>query len=196
MFSVGSPLGNADYKSLQVSISRRAANGLTLQGSYNWSRAHGDVDSNFEELWWAGNLQNIYDLKDEAKDISDFDQTHIVKGYVIYNLPFGRGKQLLSNVGTVVNGFLGGWSLNGNFHYNTGNPIQVNSQNSYPGFNNVYINLAPGCNLTGGGSRTLNGTWLNKACFQNPGPAQLGTGGNYQSQVRNPGFASDDLGLH
>jgi hypothetical protein len=24
----------------------------------------------------------------------------------------------------------------------------------------------------------------------------LGTAGNYQSQVRNPGFASEDLGLH
>ncbi len=90
LFTVGTPLGNADYKSLQFSVTRRVTRGLSLLGSYNWSRAHGDVDSAFQELWGTGSLQNTYDLKDEAKDISDFDMTHIVKGYVIYNLPFGR----------------------------------------------------------------------------------------------------------
>ena len=47
-----------------------------------------------QEPWGTGSLQNTYDLKDEAKDIADFDMTHIVKGYMIYNLPFGRGKHV------------------------------------------------------------------------------------------------------
>ncbi len=208
MFGVAAPLGNADYKSMQFLVTRRSARGLSLMGSYNWSRSHGDIDSDFQEPWWGGPLQNIYDLKDEAKDIEDFDQTHIVKGYIIYNLPFGRGKMLMATASPLADAFVGGWSLDGDFHYNTGTPISVHSTNSYPGFNSVYVNLAPGCKLTNGAGRKINGQWLNTSCFQNPNPGvgwwvsydpsvpQLGTAGDYQSQVRNPGLATEDLGLH
>jgi hypothetical protein len=195
LFSVGSPLGNSDYKSLQFSVTRRAAKGLDLQGSYNWSRTHGDVDSAFEELWWAGSLQNVYDLKDEAKDISDYDMTHIVKGYVIYNLPIGRGRAFMANSSHAMDAVVGGWSLTGDFHYNTGTPISVHAQNTYPGFNSVYVNLVSGCNLTSG-TRALNKQWLNKSCFAAPANGQLGTAGNFLSQVRNPGVATEDMGVH
>jgi hypothetical protein len=195
LLSVGTPLGNADYKSLQFSVARRAAKGLSLQASYNWSRAHGDIDSDFQEPWWTGPLQNTYDLKTEAKDIADFDITHIVKGYVIYDLPFGRGKMLMSDVSTLVDELVGGWTLDGDFHYQTGSPISVHSTNNYPGFNSIYVDLVSGCKLTNG-SPKLGQVWLNKSCFADPAANQLGTAGNYQEQVRNPGFASEDLALH
>ncbi len=195
MLSVGVPLGNADYKSLQISVTRRAAHGLSMLASYNWSRTHGDVDSGFEELWGTGSLQNTYDLKNEARDISGFDQTHIVKGYIIYNLPFGRGKMFGSSVSALTDGFIGGWSLDGDFHYNTGTPIQVHSTNYYYGFNSVYVNLSSGCKLTTG-TRMLYQSYLNTSCFQNPTNFQLGNGGNFQEQVRNPGLATEDLGVH
>ncbi len=202
MLSVGVPYGNADYKSIQFSVTRRTARGLSLMGSYNWSRAHGDVDSDFQELWGTGSLQNIYDLKDEAKDISDFDQTHIVKGYVIYDLPFGRGKMLMGGDSALADAFVGGWALDGDFHYNTGTPISVHSTNYYDGFGSVYVNLVSGCKLTTG-TRKLFQPFLDTSCFQNPNPGarggaapQLGNGGNFMSQVRNPGLATEDLGLH
>ena len=176
--------------------------GSRCMGSYNWSRTHGDVDSDFQELWGIGSLQNTYDLKDEAKDISDFDETHIVKGYIIYNLPIGRGKWMMSNDRALADAFVGGWSLDGDFHYNTGTPISVHSTNYYQGFNAVYADLVSGCKLTTG-TRKLFQPFLNTSCFQNPNPGayggaapQLGNGGNYQSQVRNPGLATEDLGLH
>lgn len=196
LLSVGSPLGNSDYKSLQLSFTRRSGKGLSFQGSYNWSRTHGDVDTNFQEMWGTGSLQNIYDLKTEAKDIASYDMTHIVKGYVIYNLPLGRGKALFANVGAVTEAVISGWSLNGSFHYNTGTPIQVHSTYSYPGFSAVYVNLAKNCKLTNSGQHKLYGQYLNTSCFSNPTFGELGTAGNYQEQVRNPGTASEDLGLH
>jgi hypothetical protein len=202
LLAVGAPLGNADYKSLQISFTRRAAKGLSFEGSYAWSRTHSDVDSDFQEAWGTGSLQNIYDLKDEAKTISDFDVTHVVKGYVIYNLPFGHGKALLGNANALTNAMVSGWSLNGDFHYNSGTPISVHSTNYYQGFNSVYVNLVAGCKLTSG-SPKLHGQWLNKSCFQNPNPGafggaapQFGTAGNFLSQLRNPGTATEDLGLH
>ena len=202
LLSVGSPLGNGDYKSLQFTVMRRVQNGLSLLASYNWSRTHGDIDTDFQELWGTGSLQNTYDLKDEAKDIADFDETHIVKGYIIYNLPFGRGRQFGSGVGYLTNEFIGGWALDGDFHYDTGTPISVHSTNYYEGFNAVYANIATGCSLTKG-SPKLFGQWLNTGCFSNPNPGafggpapELGNGGNFQSGVRNPGLATEDLGAH
>lgn len=195
LFTIGAPLGNGDYKSLQVSVTKRSAHGLSLMGSYAWARAHGDVDTSMGELWWTGGLQNTYNLSQEAKDIADFDMTHIVKGYVMYELPIGRGKWLFGNVSHLTNEIIGGWSLDGLFHYNTGTPISIHSTDSYPGFNSVYIDLVPGCNLTLGNPHLFS-QYLNTACFQNPAAGQLGTAGNFLSQLRNPGFASEDLALH
>jgi hypothetical protein len=195
LFSVGPPLGNSDYRALQFNVTKRASHGLTVQASYVYSAAHGDVDSSMQELWWAGSLQNIYDLNSERKSIAGFDMTHVVKGYVIYELPFGRGKRLGSEVGEVANKFLGGWSLNLAFHYNSGTPIQVFSTNSYPGFNAVYVDLVPGCHLQAG-SASLGGQYLNTSCFQNPANGDLGTAGHYIGGVRNPGLATEDLGLN
>jgi Carboxypeptidase regulatory-like domain len=197
LYSVGSPLGNGDYKSVQLSITRRAAKGLSVQGSYNWSRAHGDVSSNFEELYYAGSLQNIYDLKDERKDILDFDQTHIVKGYIIYNLPFGHGQRFLAKSSRWLDEVVGGWSTDFNFHYNTGTPISVHSSNSYPGFQSVYANIAPHCRLTTG-HKGIGQLYLNRSCFSNPDAAigALGNGQNFQAGARNPGFSSEDLAAH
>jgi hypothetical protein len=195
LFSVGSPLGNSDYKSFQASVTKRAGHGLSIQASYNWSRARGDVDSSMGELWWAGSLQNVYDLQNEAKNISGYDMTHIVKGYIIYELPFGRGKTMFGNVRRGTNALIGGWSLNGSFHYNTGTPIQVHAPNPYPGFNSVYVNLAPGCDLTNG-SAGIYKQWLNTSCFQIPAKGELGTAGNYIESLRYPGLATEDVGVH
>jgi Carboxypeptidase regulatory-like domain len=202
LLSVGVPKGNSDYKALQFTVTRRATRSLSLLASYVWSRTHGDVDTNFQELWGTGTLQNIYDLADEKKDIADFDETHVVKGYIIYYLPLGRGKPFLGGAGPVLDAVVGGWSLNGDFHYATGTPIQVHSANSYEGFGAVYVNLVPGCSLTTG-KRGVNQQYLNSSCFQNPNPGapngaapELGNGRNYQEHARNPGLATEDLGLH
>jgi hypothetical protein len=197
LYSVGTPLGNSDYKSVQLSVTRRVAKGLSVQGSYNWSQTHGDVDSDFEELYFAGSLQNIYDLQSERKDIADFDMTHIVKGYVIYNLPFGRGMRLMGNSSRLLDEVVGGWSVNLNFGYYSGTPISLHSSNSYPGFNAVYANITPGCKLTTG-HKGIGKTYLNTSCFSNPDAAigALGNGQNFEAGARNPGRSDEDLAVH
>jgi len=68
--------------------------------------------------------------------------THIVKGMSSTSSPSDVAKDCLRH-GHTANAIVGGWSLNGDFHYNTGTPISVHSQNSYPGFNGVYVNIVP-----------------------------------------------------
>ncbi len=195
LFFVGSPLGNTDYQSLQLTVRKRTTHGLSMLASYNLSSSHGDVDNAFEDLYYAGPLQDVYNLQQERHTISSFDQTHIVKGYVLYELPFGRGKALLADSGPALNGLLSGWTLSGDFHYATGIPMRITANVYYPGINNVYSDIVPGCDISEHYNGQVGGTYFNPACFVNPPFGEFGNAPGYLAGLRNPGLATEDLGV-
>jgi hypothetical protein len=197
LFYVGNPTGNSDYRALQVSVTKRAHNGFSTMASYTLSAAHGDTDTGFEELWWTGNLQNVYNLNSERHDIASFDQTHIVKGYVMYELPFGRNKRFLSGSNSFVDRLVGGWTLSAGFHYASGTPLSIHSSNYYPGFNTVYSNVVAGCKLRRSFGGNIGNYYFNPNCFTNPDASTgaLGNSGNYLASLRDLGTANEDLGV-
>ena len=195
LYYVGSPRGNTAYRSMQITVKKRARHGLSLLASYNLSASHGDVDTTFEELYYTGPLQDVYNLQSERQTISDFDQTHIVKGYAIYELPFGRGKSLLPKQSARVNALVSNWTLSGDFHYASGMPIRIPANVFYPGINNVYADVIPGCNFDEHYNGQVNGTYFNPACFANPPNGEFGNAPGYLSDLRNPGLAVEDIGV-
>lgn len=197
LFYVGTPLGNADYKALQVNITKRASHGLSFMGSYVLSATHGDTDTGFSELWGTGSIQNLYDLGHERNTISSFDQTHVVKGYVSYALPFGHGKALFSGVGRSVDSVINGWTVLGAYHYASGTPLSIHSQNYYPGFNSVYVNQVQGCSLRKN-FHQLGDYYFNPSCFKDPNGdvGELGTAGNFLPDLRGLGLATEDIGVN
>jgi hypothetical protein len=195
LYFVGAPLGNSDYQSLQLSVKKRSSHGLSLMASYNLSSCHGDVDSAFEDLYWTGPLQDVDNLESERHTICSFDQTQIAKGYVLYDLPFGRGKALLSQAGPVWNAFLSGWTLSGDFYYGTGTPMRIAANVYDPGINNVYADIIPGCDIGARWNGQVGGTYFNAACFANPLNGEFGNAPGYLAGLRNPGLATEDLGV-
>jgi hypothetical protein len=195
LYYVGSPRGNTDYQSLQITVKKRTGFGLSMLASYNLSSSHGDTDTSFEDLFYAGPLQDVYNLQRERHTISDFDETHIVKGYVLYDLPFGRGRTLLGDSGSTVNALVSGWTISGGFHYNTGTPIRIPANVFYPGITNVYSDIVPGCNTSEHYNGQVGGTYFNPACFVNPPNGEFGDAPGYLANLRNPGFASEDVGV-
>ncbi|HWY58196.1 MAG TPA: carboxypeptidase regulatory-like domain-containing protein [Terriglobales bacterium] len=195
LYYVGSPRGNTDYQSLQFSVRKQTSHGLSLLASYNLSSSHGDTDTAFEDLYYAGPLQDVYNLQRERHTISDFDQTNIVKGYALYELPFGRGKTLLANGSPAVNGLVGGWTVSGDFRYATGMPIRIPANVFYPGINNVYSDIVLGCNVHEHYNGQVGGLYFNPACFVNPPNGEFGDAPGYLADLRNPGFAVEDLGV-
>jgi hypothetical protein len=195
LYYVGSPRGNTDYQSLQLSVRKQTTHGLSLLASYNWSSSHGDVDTAFEDLFASGPLQDVYNLQQERHTISDFDQTHIVKGYALYELPFGRGKALLGGGSPVVSALAGGWTISGDFRYASGMPIRIPANVFYPGINNVYSNIVPGCDFSEHPHVHVGGDYFNPACFVNPPNGHFGNAPGDLAGVRNPGFAAEDLGV-
>jgi Carboxypeptidase regulatory-like domain len=195
LYYVGSPLGSTDFRSLQFTVKRRAARGLSMLASYNLSSSHGDVDDSFEDLYATGPLQDVYHLQQERHTISDFDQTHILKGYVLYQLPFGQGKALLSSGSPAANALVSGWTVSGGFHYNTGFPMRIPANVYYPGINNVYSDIVPGCDFRQHFNGQVGGSYFNPACFTNPPNGEFGNAPGYLASLRNPGFASEDVGI-
>jgi hypothetical protein len=193
LYFVGAPLGNSDYQSLQFTVKKRTAHGLSILGSYNLSSCHGDVDDAFEDVYWAGPIQDVYNLASERHTVCSFDQKQIAKGYVLYELPFGRGKALLSRAGSALNAFLGGWRISGDFYYGTGTPMRVTANVYYPGINNVYADVVPGCNISAHWNGQVGGAYFNPACFTNPPNGEFGNAPGYLAGLRNPGLASEDL---
>lgn len=103
--------GYSWYHSLQANVNKRFSQGYTFGLSYTWSK--------FME---AISYLNAADpLPTEA--ISDFDRTHRLTVNGIYELPFGKGRRLLSNVNTFGSYFISGWQLSGVYQYQSGAPI-------------------------------------------------------------------------
>ncbi len=147
---------NADsnYNALQAQITKRFSSGLLFSFNYVWSHFLDDQDSGGwgsrggTQYWQLGN--------DPAANYgnSNFDIPNAFKGYASYDLPFGQGKQFLSDKGTVVNEILGGWRIAGTFVKQSGNPFTVVMANN---LNSTFT----GCGTTGG---TATGGDVSNGC--------------------------------
>lgn len=109
--SVEQPIGYSWYHALQVRTEKRFSHDYTLQLSYTYAKA-----------MQATEFLNPTDTV-PYRTISDLDRTHHLVITGIWELPFGRGKRLGSNIVKPVNFFAGGWQLNGVAQRQSGAPL-------------------------------------------------------------------------
>jgi hypothetical protein len=206
LYSVGTPKGSSGYRSLQASLTRRMSGDLGLQISYTLSRATGNTETGFEETWDEnGGIQDIYHLQASAHSVLSFDQTHIFKGQISWQLPFGQGRKFLSGAGTVWGAFLGGWEITGLLRYNSGNPLAVYPDVWYPGWEGaVYADCNPAVDLSRqfdskkfnpGKQEDPGNRYFNPAAFSNPQNHKLGNGDRRYTRLRGFGYAGEDIGI-
>jgi hypothetical protein len=97
------------YRSLQMQFQRPFANGFNFVVGYNFNRERNE---------------EFYDEQDYFTQTLTFQPArnarHRLTGAAIYELPFGKGRKLMSNVNPVLDAILGGWSVSGLFSYNSG----------------------------------------------------------------------------
>jgi hypothetical protein len=120
----GDRIGHSTYHSMMIKFDKRMASGLTVQASYSISKLLTDADSTNAA---AGDMYNLRLLK----SIAAFDQTNQVKLAWVYELPFGKGRRLLSN-GGVVAAIVGGWRVSAIQTYASGLPSNISSTVSFP----------------------------------------------------------------
>lgn len=114
-------VGQSTYNALLTKVERRFHNGLNLLASYTYSKTLTDADSAMPIFAsFSSGIQNSFNLHQE-KSLSIQDVPHILVLSYIYELPFGKGKKLLSS-GGVVDKVVGGWQIGGVQRYQSGQP--------------------------------------------------------------------------
>jgi len=118
------PFKNNYYDSLQTKVTRRFKQGSTAGFVWTWSKAT-DYQGN-EDL---GALKFPYPtFWEKNRAAADFDRTHNIKIYGIFQLPFGKGQPWAQS--GVANHLLGGWQVSPVISYLTGLPITVTASGS------------------------------------------------------------------
>ncbi|MFB3902419.1 MAG: hypothetical protein ACE15E_03120 [Acidobacteriota bacterium] len=206
LYYVESPLGSSSYRSFQLVYTRRMSHGFAANVSYNLSKSKGNTDDLFQDHWWTGNVQDVYNLDEAADTVTAMDQTHIFKGLVMLELPFGEGRRWLSGANRVVDAILGGWAISNIFRYNTGNALGISTGVGYSGWDGpVYANVTPNADF----SRKFNSknfdienlsgnTYFSPGGFSKPdGSAgnRLGNGQIRYDGLRGFGGANEDIGI-
>jgi len=169
----------SNYNSLQTTITKRLTSGLSFSFNYVWSHMLDDQDSSG---WGSHSGPQNYQhassltLNQASKNYgpSNFDVRNAFKGFVVYQLPFGKGMRFL-NQNSLVDAVIGGWQVTGTIVESTGNPFQVFADgNTYTHAGSQYPDRNPAVSIRPQGGRTYN-EWYNPAAFSAPGNGNFGT---------------------
>jgi hypothetical protein len=209
LYVVNPPLGQSYYDSFVIRAMKRMSHGLAMDLSYTLSQQKGNTFSNFGESWDIGGIQDYGNLGEAAHTLSPYDQKHVIKGYVSYDLPFGHGHSWLGSSGGFVDALVGGWNISSIVLYASGKPLSFYSSNYYGWANwaGTYVNY----DLTG-----YHGSQFNRGSYvppdsANPNPAgnryfpvtvaadptygQLGNGPARIGELRGFGMTNEDISL-
>jgi len=110
---------NSNYESLQLSVEKRWANGLSLQSSYTYQHANNYDNNGCWNVCNNGNNSIGYGPSADYRN-SVFIFTEV------YQLPFGQGKKWGADASRIQNLFIGGWSLNSTTNWSSGLPFSYN----------------------------------------------------------------------
>jgi hypothetical protein len=196
---------------MQVSLQRRFATGLQIQGSYTWSKAL-DILSGLNTAEAAsgggGSQRTPQDPDDMSKEWgpSLFHVAHNFVTNYTYALPWA------SNLTGVPGAVLSGWQVNGIVTLRSGNPGLLllgfnNSRNGQisgsladrpdlkPGFsNNPTKGVTMGCvGVPAGKQLGTPELWYDPCAFALPEPGTYGNVG--RMTLVGPGYANVDFGL-
>jgi len=200
--------GISNYNALQAVLQERFTKGLQAQLNYTWSKCLSDTPGFYGQYGdnvpteaqtisgWAF-PQNPYD------QIGDYGRCpqnvkHTFNGYVVYELPFGHGKQFGSGMNNVVNAVAGGWRVSSGFIFHTGlaQTIFASSDTSGTGGFSTRADCVQGVPATVPMTFdpvTKGVHFLNPAAVTTPA---AGTFGNCQvGAFDGPGYKSADLSI-
>jgi len=173
-----------------VKLTKRFSHGLSVQGAYTWAKSI--TDGNIA-AGGGPSGQDFYNRRLE-KGLSSNDVPHVFVIAYTYELPFGKGKSMLSS--GIASHIAGGWQLSGIQQYSVGKPVQLTVNNTLPIFNGALRpNLITGVALTQDHLNPLGDAWFNKAAFSAPAANTFGTAARSYTEMRAPNYLNESFGL-
>ena len=125
--TAGGAIGTSHYSGLQLQLNQRISHGLQYTGAYTWSHATDDSNGAFSintnSPIFVDSSGRV--LLNQNKGNSDTDQRHAFVSTMLYELPFGKGKQWGSNWSNAANSVFGGWQFNNILSIGSGTPFDI-----------------------------------------------------------------------
>ncbi len=186
------------YHSAQLKVEKRFSQGGSLLGAYTWSKLITNTDTltSWLEGNGAGGVQNNYNLRAE-RSLANYDVAHRLVVSYVYDLPFGKSQPFLSDMNSVVNKVVSGWSFQGVSTFQSGTPLNlttaVNLTNSFGGGSRPN-STGVSAKLDGSAQSRLN-RWFDTSQFTAPPPATFGNVGRLLPDVRTHGVANWDIAI-
>ena len=133
-----SSIGLGDYHAMQWTVRKRFSGGLLFDLNYTWSKSI-DLGSTGEAgtSWnpttssFSGFIQNTWNAS-QMRGVSSYDTTHSVNAYMVYQLPFGRGRKFGNSMNRVLDAFVGGWQISGTYRQTSGLPFSMGNGQRWP----------------------------------------------------------------
>jgi len=205
----------SNYNALQVRYEQRFMAGLTLLNSFTWSHSLDNASASLE-----GNTPSPQNTFNIAADYAQSDYNLPVANVtsLVYELPFGKGKQFLSSANGAENAFVGGWQVsvintaqagtpfNLTYTPNTAQAVSPQISATYRGANEYRPNYVSGQKVTQGRSSRAANTgyvnYINYSAFVLPpikdeaGNVLSPFGNASRNPGRTPAFYETDLALN
>ena len=205
----------SNFNALQVRYEQRSVFGLTLLNSFTWEHSLDNASASLE-----GNTPSPQDGNNLRADYAQSDYNLPIANVtsLIYELPFGHGRQFLSSANGAADAILGGWQISGIVTAQAGTPFNVTYgpngaqavspqiSATYRGANEYRPDIVPGTPVTLSKSNRQANTgyvnYINTAAFVTP-PIKDAAGNvlsPFGNATRNPGrtpiFNETDLDLN
>jgi hypothetical protein len=187
----GDKTGRSHYHAGVLKVNQRLVGGVSVQGSYTYSKIMTDADS------FSGSGRALDAAQPELEwSVGRLDQTHSIKISSVVELPFGEGKRWLQS--GIANQIAGGWRVALIQVYTSGLPIGVTTNASLNIFNGVNRPNVTGADwrapIAGDEFDPRVDRFLNRAAFVQP-VGQLGNAPRINPDVRRFWSPSESISL-
>jgi hypothetical protein len=191
----GTFASNSNYNGMVATVKKRPTGGLGFQASYTYGKAL-DMNSSFfgtdRDFGFPADSRN---LRAEYGP-SEFDVTHRLVGFWVWDLPFGRGRRWASDTGGFLEHLIGGWTYSGTVNWRTGFPFTVwaDDATDFSGLNQFAdrVHFVPGVTSLETNMDDPENAF-DGSVFVRPTIGSIGS--VHRTAFRGPGFISFDMGI-
>lgn len=184
--------GNADYNSLQLKAERRFHRGYSFLVSYSYAKNLDNGPAPFDLGLDHQAPQNALNLSIE-RALASIDVRHTLVASHIWELPFGLGRQFLSNCSRFCQALVAKWQVNGITTLRSGLPVNVIRNGNKVGYQGLRPNVLREPNLDPS-QRTL-AHYFDTQAFSVAGLGATQPGNAGRNLIIGPGMVNFDASL-
>ena len=186
------PTSHSNFNAITLKLNKSFSHGFSLLVAYTGSKM---MDNGASAVTFIGQASNSYINQYNPRaeyGLSAEDQSRVLVGDLLYELPLGHGKRFLNSGNGVTNTLVSGWQASSIFTWNSGNPIVLGRATDQTGLFTLgqRPTEAPGdANLS---HPTIN-KWFNTSLFSQPAAFTFGNAPRALPNARNPGTTNADI---